>query len=747
MDLLDPGAAITLADQCHAAGAAVPDDPCDVRLFYRAGGAIENLTMTPASIAADRERLRACVQTRRAAIEALEQNRRDLATPLHDVISSGGGADAVAAILEETGDTYVNVTDTEGVTPLHSAMTHGADPEIVSLLLEAGADPNAEAEEFWPVYHYAIINDVPREVLSLLIEGGADPTRVLINEDAFPSYYQRSDAFSLALDAGYGLADLKWIYAQGDLGRLAYRRPVYFDAIHYDNPSVLEYVTQVSDPPEDSIEATELLFEAAYMNAHPEVIAKIFELGADGVRSTHHSNGRSVLHYVIHHPQDLRTIRALIENGATMGEGVSMDSALLVAAARHPDPELLRYLVSLGIDTTVHQNFRTAISFARRSGENAEEKVAVLQELGFVEEFTCRDRCPGLLSAITRDRPVKDIRAILEGGGNIGEVNRQGNGVLHLAALNHDMPEVVIPFLIEAGADPDLKNAAGETPLVRALGLDDGNPEAATLLLRYGADPDILAPDGTAPIFMALETSGDLGLLRAFDVAGVDMEVRNAAGETPVFALLSSMAADQQLSLRVLVSIPHDVGLTDANGDTALHVALKTIEPDVLDPSVIRYVMDAGYDANAPGGDGVVPLHRAIERGHHSGPVLSALLAGNADPNQPNAGGLTALHLAAMGGFEAPVFATLLEHGADPQARTPEGVLPVTLLKANRQMRRTSGAEYKAALAELRRGGGGTNVFREWHLAGWTPWIGGGLALMLVLGAALWRLTRPVRII
>ncbi len=740
--MLDPPEAIALFNECSAAAspnAPKPTDPCDVRLHF-------GLDALSGGLQGSQNRMRLCIDSVKAVLEA----RRQRATPLHDAINSGQGAERLAAILEETQQEFVNVFDSKGLTPLHVAIENGADPQIVRLLLDAGADPTARTGDTGSAFRHAVRAKAPFEVLTLMMDAGADPTEIFILEDI--SEDVELTIFHDAVYAGYDLPTLRVLFDMIDRPGLSYHRLLYMNAIGHDDPLVFDFITEIADLPKTPYEATELLYWAVEEDADPQIIYRLFQLGADRSSGSHYSNTRSMLHQAILREHKLETIRALVENGATMGDDVPMEFAMMLAVSKHPDPEVIRYLGTIGLNPTMHQNFKTAVYYARRSSsENAQEKLDVLLELGFVEEFICDFQCPSVRQAVVWDRPVADIRKILDAGGDIHMLDRDGEGVLHAAVALSADPGTVIPFLISAGADPNLKSTAGETPLTLALGRllteDEATATPIIALLNTGADPDLPGDSGIAPIFTAIATQDHPELIGAFGRARVNMQVRDDAGQTPLFALLDKPEIDRIPDyLGRLIASTQTADMTDAAGNNALHIALRRIPGPAFEPDILTAFINAGYDVNRSDRQGNAPLHLAAKH-RQTGATFAALLTAGADPNAPDSDGLTPLHLAAMVGHGADVFQALLDHGADPQIRSPDGALPITLLKANTRMRQQDNASYKAALAALRDGGGGTNMIREWHQRCWTPWIGAGLLFLIAVGIWVWRNTRPVRIV
>lgn len=104
-----------------------------------------------------------------------------------------------------------------------------------------------------------------------------------------------------------------------------------------------------------------------------------------------------------------------------------------------------------------------------------------------------------------------------------------------------------------------------------------------------------------------------------------------------------------------------------ANGDTALITAV-TFNPH---PDVVRALLEAGSDVNAPGSKGSTPLMRAA-KGVKNPEVLTLLLEKGARLNDADDNGVTALHQAASS-VGSPAFQRLLDLGADPKAVDKKG--------------------------------------------------------------------------
>ena len=153
----------------------------------------------------------------------------------------------------------------------------------------------------------------------------------------------------------------------------------------------------------------------------------------------------------------------------------------------------------------------------------------------------------------------------------------------------------------------------------------------------------------------------------SFLVAILTVLVMTACREQP-----STSAELAQIQLL----LDRDTNLAEAGAD-GLHALIWAVRHD--QPDILRALLAAGADAHTPAGrNGWTPLMHAIHtRQSASTPderlgVIRILLDAGANPNAPSRGDTTPLIMAAGYGATDMVD-LLLEAGADPRLRTPDG--------------------------------------------------------------------------
>lgn len=92
-------------------------------------------------------------------------------------------------------------------------------------------------------------------------------------------------------------------------------------------------------------------------------------------------------------------------------------------------------------------------------------------------------------------------------------------------------------------------------------------------------------------------------------------------------------------------------------------------------PTIVRLLLQAGADPNAPEDDGLLPLHQGARNSNPM--VVSHLLDAGADLNARDNEGYTALHWAAAQSGNGRVVKALLDRGADPFAESNDGRTPL----------------------------------------------------------------------
>lgn len=266
-----------------------------------------------------------------------------------------------------------------------------------------------------------------------------------------------------------------------------------------------------------------------------------------------------------------------------------------------------------------------------------------------------------LMRALERRDPGM-AAALLEAGADPAAVDAAGGSVL-FHALRHGETSVVKEVLDRGVSGEGLTPDGGS---LFAFAVAEGRIASARLLLDAGADPRTRCAEGRPVSFHAARRAD--WLLRDLLRQGIDVEARDAAGETLLHAAVRGGEAE---ALPLLWSYGADVDLPNAAGVAPVVMALEQ-----RDRQVLEELLALGADAEVRNREGRTALAIALDRRDFSAARL--LLGNGARPD-----GL--LHGAVMAG-DHELLAFLLENGANPDAGGGESPLVAAVREDAPQM-------------------------------------------------------------
>ena len=290
-----------------------------------------------------------------------------------------------------------------------------------------------------------------------------------------------------------------------------------------------------------------------------------------------------------------------------------------------------------------------------------------------------------------------------QGGADISGRRPNGATLLHLAAISGQRP--LLEYLMRNGVGVDAATHEAVTPLQVAA--QDGNTEAVQTLLEHGAGTTAVNFRGDNVLIVAIK-GGHASVVKQLLSSGgsssqpVDVNTRTAVGET---ALHIALYFSNVHVVAALLEHGAAVNMPDAKGITPLLAGAITASAQC-----VQLLLDAGADFTVQHSTGVTVLHSAVSkvRGpevlklllQHSGaaalldnvalecyccgprtaimkcaqPVhLKLLLGAGADVHKTTNRGNTALHVAAVHKFAAPVICLLIKAGVDLHALNSAG--------------------------------------------------------------------------
>ena len=605
-----------------------------------------------------------------------------------------GRPEAVMTLLANGAD--ARLPDNEGNTPLHHA-ARSTDPAVAALLLDAGALVDTLNQEGFSPLGIACASGNWR-LARFLIEHGARPE---------PAGGQPALLAAASGDDDPGGA------------QLLLRHKARVDA-------------------RGTGQRTALMQACAAGN--PDVVAALLDAGAD--RNAHDSEGLTPLLEAArngHTAVVARLARAKPDTGAV---DERHRNALVLACLAGAEPELLRLLMSLGVDAGQPDDHgRRAIEIAIEHGRWPQ--VAVLDPGYVLPASVAEGLADGefaktprelLHEALATHRPETAEAMLALGGGSSPDVLA---GLL--LEFSADDTLVAFDWLCRHGAPADLNRSDQDCVLFQLLDrggsrqlallrlLDRGQAvggrgglsrflaacqsgehtsrgaeQIALALLERGADAFGMAPGQDPPVVLAIRL-GWQRLLETLLAQGVDPNVRDSRGHSAIHV---AAALGREGALRVLIRAGALPQARSPDGQTALGMALAAGRSDLShwlewrgwslpgrplqaadlpaaaiagDLEAVRRLLELGLPVDAVDGQGCTALLRAAGGGHLE--IVRRLLDVGADRQLSARTGATPLS-AAISMRHAPVVELLLQVGTDSNQALPGGVTPLMLAAA-----------------------------------------------------------------
>lgn len=300
----------------------------------------------------------------------------------------------------------------------------------------------------------------------------------------------------------------------------------------------------------------------------------------------------------------------------------------------------------------------------------------------------------GDFTAVTKLLSDKNIDVNEKAGGH-----RAHRTALHRAAGYGHLE--VVKVLLKTGADPAKCSSARRTPLHEAC--TGGHKRVVEQLLKHITDIDVVDSNGqTAAHLAAYHGEGEC--LKALISSGSNAALEDKLGRSP--AHLAAMK-NHPRALRCLLESDVELNCVDDQGRTPAHYAATAGGLDSL-----KVLAHNDIDVNSRDTAGCVPAHYAAAHNycsclvfllssglakmdvrdrsgrsllhmaaqHGATECVHWLLECRASPNIRDGSGATPAHLAALGAHLQSL-SCLIKHGADIEAQTASGDLPLDFAK------------------------------------------------------------------
>jgi ankyrin repeat protein len=187
------------------------------------------------------------------------------------------------------------------------------------------------------------------------------------------------------------------------------------------------------------------------------------------------------------------------------------------------------------------------------------------------------DNIEQLIKACSRGK-IEEARRLIDQGADVNGRDKAGDTPL-TTAVRRGKAEIV-ELLLAKGADPNLKDGLGDPPLYTAVKTWKKIAIAKSLLDR-GADPNLAGQMGNTPL-IEVARWGETNLVTFLLKHGADPNKKGHLGATPLIAACITTSAGRTPTLKALIDGGADVTLKDQFGFTALTVAKRNKNEELV---------------------------------------------------------------------------------------------------------------------------------------------------------------------
>jgi ankyrin repeat protein len=278
---------------------------------------------------------------------------------------------------------------------------------------------------------------------------------------------------------------------------------------------------------------------------------------------------------------DLRQVKALLDEGASASEAGPDGITPLMAAAEAGSVDAMKLLIERGADVNAKN---TSGSTALIWSVTDPKKVRLLLDHGADVNVAARSGRTALIIASFANPSAEVVRMLLAKGANVAVMDQRKVTPLNAATFGNDT--ATVRLLLDASADISTADTfIGLTPLINASG--NRNLEAVKLLLAKGANVNAVSKTqdlpriqtgivefgGWTPLLMAVPF-GPPEIVKTLIDSGAKVNVQDYRGFTPLMLAAANDRANPE-TVRLLLAHSADPQPKTRGGETASEWASK----------------------------------------------------------------------------------------------------------------------------------------------------------------------------